>query len=257
MSQSKPSIVLVPGAFAPPECYEGVTTKVASQGYDIHAVRLPSVAPSAGPLPPPGTMYDDAAAIAREISRLVEQGKEVVVVAHSYGGTPASQSVQGLVKREGAGGVVRLAYLAALVPSLGAPAAAVLADVPQRETSVDEQGWISQVDIPAFAAACFSDMPPDEGLAWMQQFTRHSAVSMVNPLTYAGYKDVPVAYLLCDGDRIVPPGVQQQAIDRIASESGREVDVTVIPTGHVPVASAPEVVVDWIVRVAGGDESIQ
>ncbi|PYI09624.1 alpha/beta-hydrolase [Aspergillus sclerotiicarbonarius CBS 121057] len=255
MSAPKPSIVLVPGAFALPEFYESVTTRVASQGYEIHVVRLPSVAPSAGPLPPPGTMYDDAAAIAREIARLVDQEKEVVVLAHSYGGTPASQSIQGLVKREGsseqAGGVVRLAYMAALVPPPGSAAMHVLADAPRMDSSVDEQGWMSHVDRAAIAAACFSDMPPDEGMAWTRRFTRHSAASMADPLTYAGYQDVPVSYLLCGGDRVVPAGVQQAAIDMVARESGREVDVTVVATGHAPVVSAPELVVDWIVQVVG------
>ncbi|PYH92589.1 alpha/beta-hydrolase [Aspergillus ellipticus CBS 707.79] len=254
MSQSKPSIILVPGAFAPPELYEGITTRVASQGYEIHAVRLPSVAPSSGPLPQPGTMYDDAAAIAREIAKLVDQGKEVIVVAHSYGGVPASQSIQGLVKKERSdkpGGVVRLAYLTAIVPPEGGSAVDALADVPQTNSPIDEQGWMGHADITATAAACFSDMPPAEGLEWMHRFTRHSASSMVAPLTYAGYKDVPVSYLLCAGDLIIPAGVQQKRIDMIARESGREVDVTVIPTGHVPIASAPDLVVDWIVKVAG------
>jgi hypothetical protein len=32
----------------------------------------------------------------------------------------------------------------------------------------------------------------------------------------------------------------------IERETGRAVDVTVIPTGHVPMVSAPEKVVNWI-----------
>ncbi|OJZ83229.1 hypothetical protein ASPFODRAFT_210058 [Aspergillus luchuensis CBS 106.47] len=256
MSQSKPSIVIVPGACALPELYDPVTTRIASQGYEIHTVRLPSVGPSDGPLPEPGTMYDDAAAIAREIERLVEQGKEVVVVAHSYGGTPASQSIQGLIKREGskdAGGVVRLAYMTAVVPPEGRSTADVLGSLPM-DISVDDQGWMSLVDTAAFAATAFSDMPFDEGKTWARQFTHHSAASLANTLTYAGYKNVPVAYLLCTDDLVISPDVQQKMIDTVASESGREADVTRISTGHVPVASAPELVVDWILKIVGWEE---
>ncbi|GKZ32065.1 hypothetical protein AbraIFM66950_001174 [Aspergillus brasiliensis] len=254
MSQPKPSIVIVPGAYALPELYDPVTTRLASQGYEVHTVHLPSVAPSDGPLPKPGSMYDDAEVIAGAIKRLVNQGKEVVVVAHSYGGTPASQSIQGLVKKEGsehAGGVVRLAYLTAVVPAEGESAMIPLADGPRMDVSVDEHGWMSLVDTAALAAACFSDMSSDEGLTWVRQFTRHSAASMANPLTYAGYKDVPVSYLLCTEDLIIPPDLQQKILDTIKRETGREVDVTRIPTGHVPVASAPELVVDWILRTIG------
>lgn len=252
MPQCKPSIVVVPGAYALPDLYVRVTTRLASLGYEVHTIRLSSVAPSDGPLPEPGTMYDDAAVIAREINQLVEQGKEVVVLAHSYGGMPASQSIQGLVKREGsehAGGVVQLAYMTAVVPPEGKSSVDVLANGPSMDISVDEKGWMSLVDTAAVAAAAFSDVPPDEGMTWAQQFTHHSAASMANPLTYAGYKDVPVAYLLCTEDLVIPAEVQQKMIDTIASEGGQEVDVTRIATGHVSVTSAPELVVDWILRI--------
>lgn len=129
MSQSKPSIVIVPGSFSLPEFYDAVTDGVAAKGYEIKAIRLRSTED----LQQPATMHDDAAAIAREVASLVDQGKEVILVAHSYGGVPASESIKGLAKTEGrgkVGGVVNLAYLTALVPQLGASAADMLADIP-------------------------------------------------------------------------------------------------------------------------------
>lgn len=129
MSQSKPSIIIVPGSFSLPEFYDAVTDRVASKGYEIKAIRLRSTEK----LQQPATMYDDAAAIASEVAALVDQGKEVILVAHSYGGVPASESIKGLAKTEDsgkAGGIVNLAYLTAVVPELGASSADVLADIP-------------------------------------------------------------------------------------------------------------------------------
>ncbi|OGM49628.1 hypothetical protein ABOM_001896 [Aspergillus bombycis] len=259
MSQSKPSIIIVPGSFSLPEFYDAVVDGVASKGYEIKAIRLRSTEE----LQPPATMYDDAAAIAQEVATLVEQGKEVILVAHSYGGVPASESIKGLAKTEGSGkigGVVKLAYLTALVPQLGASATDVLADSPAEnrvELKVDEDGYMSFVDAAAAAALSYSDLPAVEGEAWMERYARHSAVSFTNPLTYAGYKDVSVAYLLCEDDKVIPPQVQQKEIEIIEKETGREVDVTAIQTGHIPIASAPEKVVDWIASLATQHEKVE
>jgi hypothetical protein len=72
-------------------------------------------------------MYEDAAFIAKHIARLADAGKDILVIAHSYGGTPATESIKGLSKKERVergkkGGVVGLAYMTSLVPELGHPA---------------------------------------------------------------------------------------------------------------------------------------
>ena len=140
-STTKPSILLVPGSFGLPEFYEPVFELVRAKGYDIQGLHKPSVGPSAGqPRPgPPPTMYDDAAHIANAAEKLADEGKDVIVVAHSYGGVPASQSTKGLSKGERRqagkpGGIVNLAYLTCLVPALGQSAKDVLATVPPEQT---------------------------------------------------------------------------------------------------------------------------
>ena len=136
-SKTKPSILLVPGSFALPEFYDPVFELVRAKGYDIRGLHKPSVGLAAGqsrpgPLP---TMYDDAAYIAKEAENLVDEGKDVILVPHSYGGVPTSQSTKGLSKKERQeagkpGGIVNIAYLTCLTPALGQTAADVLATVP-------------------------------------------------------------------------------------------------------------------------------
>ena len=70
-------------------------------------------------------MLDDANIVRSEIVKLVEdEGKEVVVVMHSYGGVVGSQACEGLgrVQRQQkglAGGVIRLYYMCAFVLPAG------------------------------------------------------------------------------------------------------------------------------------------
>jgi hypothetical protein len=84
---------------------------------------LPSVN-SEGKHNVPPTMQDDAASIKSVISGVVDSGKEVVVVMHSYGGYPGTEATEGLGKvdrqKQGKqGGVVALVYVAAWMPAVG------------------------------------------------------------------------------------------------------------------------------------------
>jgi len=133
----KPVILLITGSFALPEFYDSVVEGVASAGYEIKALHLQSAGPRSGEGRdnPSITMYDDARLIAEETTKLAEEGKTVLLVAHSYGGIPASESVRGLTQVERqkngkAGGLVGIAYVTALVPELGKSAMDVLANMP-------------------------------------------------------------------------------------------------------------------------------
>ncbi|KAF7503088.1 hypothetical protein GJ744_004335 [Endocarpon pusillum] len=72
----------------------------------------------------PGTMQDDAAFIASEISKHANEGKDVVLIAHSHGGLHATESTKGLSKvnrqRQGnSGGLVRLADISCIILPVG------------------------------------------------------------------------------------------------------------------------------------------
>jgi pimeloyl-ACP methyl ester carboxylesterase len=117
-------------------------------------------------------------------------------------------------------------------------------------TNTQELGWFYQLNITHNAAIEFSDLPPAEGEAWASRFYRQSPVAFVGNLTYAGYKDVPISYLVCEKDLVIPPTVQRSEIAMIERETGKKVDVTSIETGHIPTASQPQLVIDWVLDVA-------
>ncbi|KAF2797034.1 alpha/beta-hydrolase [Melanomma pulvis-pyrius CBS 109.77] len=256
---SKPSIIFVPGSFALPEFYDTVVDPIAAKGYDIRALHNLSSGLKTGPREgTPPTMYDDAAQIAAEAEKLADEGKDVILVAHSYGGTPMTESTKGLSKKERQaqgkkGGIVKLAYMTCLVPAVGVSAGGVLGGSSEDSKlglKIDEKGWMYHEDIPGAARVVFSDLPASEGEAWMRRFPRHTAVSFGNELTHAGYKDIPSAWLFCEKDLCIPATTQREAIALIEKVSGQKVDVTSIETDHCPQARRPELVIDWILDVA-------
>lgn len=106
-----PTVVFIPGAWHTPEYYEKVIDILRGQGYSTSTVRLPSVGGVS-------TMFDDAAAIRKTVSTLADEGKKIILVMHSYGGIPGSESAKGLAwktrqQKGKSGGIVSLVYLCA------------------------------------------------------------------------------------------------------------------------------------------------
>ncbi|KAI1424144.1 Alpha/beta hydrolase fold-1 [Xylaria sp. FL1777] len=242
---SRPSIVIIPAASALPLFYAEVVAGVSRHGYDIETLHIPSVGLVTGARPgDPPTMYDDAAFISAHVTGLADAGRDVLLVTHSYGGTPATESVRGLAKTQRMlqgkhGGIVGLAYMTSLVPEVGHPASASA-----------EDGWCYYPNPTLTAEVVFSDLPLEEGKEWGSKLVKHSAASFTSNLTYGGYKDVPVSYLIAEDDRSISPAYQKSRIEMIERVSGNKVDVSSVNAGHVPPVSQPGQVIDWILGVA-------
>lgn len=93
----------------------------------------------------------------------------------------------------------------------------------------------------------FSEMPFEEGLKWAKKMPEHSSASFAGPLTYPGYKDVPVTYILTGKDKVVPRAMQEEQIGYMR-DAGAEVNVLEIPTDHFPYVSAVDEVVSAILK---------
>ncbi|KAF4304466.1 hypothetical protein GTA08_BOTSDO07511 [Botryosphaeria dothidea] len=192
-------------------------------------------------------MEDDAQHIRKANEALLKQGKDVVLVMHSYGGIPGTESVEGLLKTEReaagkAGGIIRLVYLTALAPEVGRSINEVMAPLMEKYKDVSyvkiERDYMSH-DPELSAKYTFSDLPFEDGLALAKQMPHHSAISFNGKLTYPAYKDVAVSYITCTQDFCVPLELQRSMIQLIEKESGRKVHVQELVSGHCPMSSRP------------------
>lgn len=115
---TEPVFVLAPGAWHGPECFQLVLEKLNALGRETRTVTYPSV----GAEPPTKGGFDDAAErpVRAVVEPLVNEGRQVILVGHSYGGFVISEASKGLGykqrKADGKeGGIVLLVYLAAFV----------------------------------------------------------------------------------------------------------------------------------------------
>lgn len=109
---SLPIIVIVPAACHTPAHYQPLASALQSAEFTVAVVPLPSVGASPGLK----NFDEDAAVIQKVVASFVNDGIEVVMLLHSYGGLPGSAAMKGLGAKERAingkeGGVRRLVYV--------------------------------------------------------------------------------------------------------------------------------------------------
>lgn len=117
---TNPTIVFSLGAWVIPAVFDATRSHLEALGFPSECPAHPSI----GAEPPTKTLSDDAASLRGVLTKLADEGRDLVVVAHSYGGVVASSSLEGLGKTTRAaegktGGVVKVVYLAAFALDKG------------------------------------------------------------------------------------------------------------------------------------------
>ena len=124
----EPTFVLVPGNFLPSTYYSNTAELLESHGYPTKVINIPST----GSNTTLTSNEPDIAAVREVIQELSDDGKEIIIVAHSYGAIPACEAVKGLEHQERlkvgmSGGVVRLVFIAAWLLQEGESAPDIIA----------------------------------------------------------------------------------------------------------------------------------
>ncbi|KAL6693453.1 Alpha/beta hydrolase fold-1 [Trichoderma pleuroticola] len=244
VTAEKPTIFLVPGAWHEPDCWDAVTSQLEEYGYPFSTVQLLSSGGESST-----SVAEDASHIRKSISRLVDAGKEIILVMHSYGGIPGTESAKGLLKKdrqaEGKlGGIISLVYVAAFLLPPGASLASFLGFMPP---------WVlfdgDKITVDGPENIFYNDMPEPQTKDAIAKLNYQAKPSFYTNLTYPAYQEVPASYLLCEQDNAIP-FVAQQAMVGIG---GPGVTSYVCSSSHSPMFSMPGKVVEVIRATAGED----
>ncbi|KAM5384661.1 hypothetical protein ACJZ2D_001406 [Fusarium nematophilum] len=210
---------------------------------------LPSVGRHEGG---PASMTNDTTEVVRVVSALLDQGKKVILLTHSYGGFLGTQSLERVSRKareaEGRpGGVKKMIYLAAVIVQVGTSSLeAVGSDVPDFFTLDGDYMYL----IPERTAPLtFSDQPLEDGLALAREMPDHSLTSLKEKLTYPGYNGVEAHYIVCQEDKVLLPELQYGIIDNLKSLTGRDINVHKLRSGHMPTNSQPDNLAEIVARI--------
>lgn len=114
-SNTKPTIVMVPGAWHPASSFGIFEKTMQKRGYETEAIKLQTVG-NVG-----ASVEDDTEHIRSKLLSHIEQGKDVLLISHSFAGFGSTSAITGLHKRTRAakglkGGLVGVVWLSSFLP---------------------------------------------------------------------------------------------------------------------------------------------
>jgi pimeloyl-ACP methyl ester carboxylesterase len=233
--------VLVHGAFAGGWCWEPVVAELERRGHSVQAPDLPGSGKD-------GTLIEDVtldAYAARVCETLASDDEPAVLVGHSMGGVVITQTAARCPER-----ITRLVYVAAFLPRDG-QSLKTLTELPeglddgvQANMTVTGEPPVADMS-PAAARDVFYGACDDDQAAWaLSHLGRQPVIPFITPVDLGtGVDDIPRSYVLCTGDRAIPPALQRRMI-----ADSPCTDVVELPVDHSPWISATVPLADALER---------
>lgn len=243
------TLVFIPGAWHKPSCYNKVIDLLQTQhNLNCISVTLPSTANN-----PAATFKDDLDAAQKAIAQETAQGRNVIVVAHSYGGMVGNSAIKGFARPVDSssttnsqsqttrtGFVIGLILIASGFTLTGLSFMDPFFGHPPPSWRVNhETGYAELVTPPR--ELFYHDVPADEAEYWVSQLMTQSLKALFEggEYSYAGWKDVPNWYIGTVEDRGLPVLAQRMSVG-MAREMGASVEHRELQTSHSPFLSRPE-----------------
>ena len=227
---TQPSVVIVHGAFADGSDWSKVVPLLQAEGIKVTVVQNPLT-----------SLADDVAATQRVLNN---QGNNVVLVGHSWGGTVISQA--------GADKKVRsLVYVAAFAPDAGQATNGLGKDYPaptgMKDIAADNNGFLYMTP-EGMATGFAQDLPAEQTavMAATQGPIRASAFD--DKTSVAAWKGKKSWYVVAREDRMIQPDLQRAFAKKMGAR------VTEVDGSHVPQQSHPADVAKVIIQAVSNSQ---
>jgi len=225
------NFVLIHGSWHGAWCWYKVVPRLRAAGHHVEAVDLPGH--GRDPADPAGVTLGSY--VERIGAAIARAPGEVVLVAHSRGGVPASQAAERYSER-----VERIVYLAAYLLADGET---VLDHAPHDRDSLvlpslrfDPDGHWDMLEAAAFEPALYADCPPEDVALAHSLLVPEPALPTRTPvaLTDDRYGSLPRTYVELLQDRAVTLALQRRMHAAVPC------DVRAIDASHSVYFSAPD-----------------
>jgi len=256
-TSTRKTIILATGAWHPTHLYDPLKHALAAHKVDLIVPDLPTMGVEATGL----TWEADVAALLAAAEPLFEQGREIAIMGHSYGGIPACVATRGNSVAERAaqgkkGGFNHFVLLCAFaLPQRGVSLKGML---PGQEW-LDWQEEVKRGDgreqiicRPHAKDLFYNDLPVEKAEATFATLVPQSLAAQTTAVDYVAtdvHSSVPKTYIICDVDVAFPAVLQKQMADACGFRQFH------VSGGHSAFMSVPEEVAKVLVdQVVGGGE---
>ncbi|KXT13077.1 hypothetical protein AC579_4908 [Pseudocercospora musae] len=210
---SKPSLVLVHGAWHSPKHFGPIVERLEGEyGYKCIAVSLPS---TQTPDEAAATLADDSKAVRDAVTAELDAGNHVVVVAHSYGGTPTNNALRGLdAQSRRTSGAETCVQGIAFLNGIPLPAGTAFIDAlgGKPHAMHDLRGDFAWVGPPGPEHYFYNEMAEEDQKHWSALLRQQSWLAILDKTEYAAYNDFPCWYLSCQKDQALEPRAQEELV---------------------------------------------
>jgi pimeloyl-ACP methyl ester carboxylesterase len=227
MSNSKPSIVLVHGAFADGTSWQQVIQLLQQDGYTVTAVQNPLV-----------SLANDIATTKRVID--AQQGT-TVVVGHSYGGNVITGAAAGNPQ------VKALVYISAYAPDAGETINELNSKYtapPLSMAIMPDTANFLYIDREKFHSVFAADLSETEAQVLATAQKPIASAAFDESVNDIAWKTIPAWALVSLEDRAIDPELEQFMANRIGAKT------TEINASHVAYISHPKEVANLIIEAA-------
>ncbi|KAI0474810.1 Alpha/beta hydrolase fold-1 [Xylaria cf. heliscus] len=249
---SKPVIILITGAWHLPDVWDKLKSRLEAAGYEVYAPRMLTVV---GPEPVSYSWRADVAVVHDIVIPLFKQGRQAVIVGHSYGGIVATASIEGqsIADRQARGlqgGFSAAVYICGFpVMKRGECITSTINGeygdwmaVPQPF----DKNTPSSVKVVPGLEPFYNDLPLDEAKEWCGKLLNHSQRAFEEPMDFCANEiKIPMTYLICENDKAIPIQNQEYMVAAIPAMKTRR-----CTAGHSPFLSRPDFTAECIIEAA-------
>ncbi|KXJ91199.1 Alpha/beta hydrolase fold-1 [Microdochium bolleyi] len=248
----RPAVLVVHGSWHRPCHYELLSCRLRKLGFETACPALPSI----GKDRLGKTWQDDVQCIRDVALRLFAKNKQVLLLAHSYGGIPASIATEGLTRPERAaaglpGGFCHVAYMSAFaLPASGLSLLSAIGGSFPDWMEYGEVGGTAKdrsTSIKQTARQLLYNGVPDERADWaMSKLVPQSQLAVELPVPFAATDViVPKTFVVCEQDLAMSVEVQEMIVAAVPGMRSER-----ISAGHSPFLSHPYALAQVVATIA-------
>ncbi|KAI0427887.1 Alpha/beta hydrolase fold-1 [Xylaria sp. FL1042] len=239
---TKPTILFIPGMFHTPWVFDDVRSNLSHHGYTTEVSNLASAGTAVAVAKE--DLFSDASHIRSLLTNLIDEGKEIVVVAHSYGGLASSNAVQDLSVQKRSitgmqGGILMILYLSGIAIPAG-QSLAEIADPTSLPWDYVGDGFV----VPNNPRHKFyAGVEPSLVTKAVNALTPMSSQVLMGKSTYEPWNHgFEVGYIFTEDDNTLPIALQKTMYSQFPDGSFS----ASLASGHSPFLNLPDAVADVI-----------
>ncbi|KAK7926461.1 hypothetical protein PG985_003459 [Apiospora marii] len=230
-----PTYLMVPGAWHTAPAFDLLREQLTKRGFESVAVPLLTVGPTD---PKNQGVPEDAAAIKAELEKLVNAGKEVMVLSHSYGGVPADAAVEGFNAKDRAangqkGGVIMALHLTSFAAPVGSSLMDSLGGNPLPWFNITGD-VLTPIDP---TSVFYADVEPQLAAKSVAALEPSSMRAMTDKGSFAPWdQGFEMGFIHTEDDQAIPIAIQKQMAAQFPAGSF----TATLKSSHSPFLSMPE-----------------